>query len=64
MANDRPVYILPLVDYNVLLPIIDHLYCISSFFIRYYKLLHKSLFRLKSTYYAKFHPPKEIALEM
>ena len=33
MTNDRPVYILPLVNYNTFWPIIDHLYCMTSFLL-------------------------------
>ena len=33
ITNDRQVYILPLVNYNVYLPIIGHLYCMTSFFL-------------------------------
>ena len=33
ITNDRPVYILPLVNYNVYWPIIGHFYCMTSFFI-------------------------------
>ena len=39
MTNNRPIYILPWVNYNVYWPIIGHFYCMSSFFIRLYKLL-------------------------
>ena len=35
MTNDRPVYILPLFNYNAYWPIIGHLYCMKSFFIRH-----------------------------
>ena len=31
MTNDRPVYILPLINYNVYWPIIGHLNCMTSF---------------------------------
>ena len=40
MTNERPVYILPLVNSNVYWPVIGHLCCMASFFIRHYKLLH------------------------
>ena len=33
MTNDRAVYILPLVNYNVYWPFVGHLYCMTSFFI-------------------------------
>ena len=39
MTNDRPVYILPLVNYSAYWPIIDYLYYMTSFYIRHYKLL-------------------------
>ena len=39
MTYHRPVHILPLVNYNVYWPIIGHLHCMTSFFIRHYKLL-------------------------
>ena len=39
MTNDRPAYILPLVNYNVYLPIIGHLCCMTSIIIRHYMLL-------------------------
>ena len=43
MANDRPVYILPLqVNIYVYWPIIGNLYCMTSFFIRHYFLLRPS----------------------
>ena len=42
MTNDKPVFILPLVNVNDYWPIIGHLYCMTSFFIRQYKLLHKT----------------------
>ena len=38
MTYDRPVYDLPLVNYNVYWPIIGNLYCMTSFFTRHYKL--------------------------
>ena len=38
MTNDRPVYNLPLVNYNVYWPIIGQLYCMTSFFIGHYTL--------------------------
>ena len=41
MTNDRPVYILQLVNENVYWPIIGPLYYITSFFI-HYKLLQYS----------------------
>ena len=44
MTNDRPLYILPLVDYNVYWPIIGHLYCTTSFFIRHCKLVLERYF--------------------
>ena len=43
MTNDRLVYILPLYNYNVYWPIIGNLYCMTYFFIRYYKLLQKCI---------------------
>ena len=45
MTNDRLVYILPLVNYNLYWPIISHLYCTTSFFNRSYKL-HVLLFEM------------------
>ena len=48
MTNDRPVYILPLVNNNAYLPIIGHLNCMTSFFIRHYKLL--KFFYTKNVY--------------
>ena len=39
MTNDRPVYILSLVNIKVYWPIIGHLYCMTSLFIRHCKLL-------------------------
>ena len=36
--NNNPVYDLPLANYNVYWPIIGHLYCMASFFIRHYTL--------------------------
>ena len=33
MTNDRQVYILPLVNYNVNWSIIGHLYCMTSYVI-------------------------------
>ena len=39
MTNDRPVYSLPLVNYNVYWPIIGHLYCMTLF----YKLFQGSV---------------------
>ena len=38
ITNNRPVYILPLVNYNVYWPFIGYLYCMMSFY-RHYKLL-------------------------
>ena len=34
MTNDRPVYILPLINYNVYWPFIGHLYSIMSLALR------------------------------
>ena len=33
MTNNRPVYILPFVNYNVYWPIISNLYCMTSFLL-------------------------------
>ncbi len=46
MTNDRPLYILPLV--NVYWPIIGHLYCKTSFFYRDSKLLQINNFSKKN----------------
>ena len=37
ITNDRPVYVLPLVNYNVQWPFIGYLYCMTSLFIRHYE---------------------------
>ena len=34
MTNDRPAYILPLVNINIYWPIIGHLYCMMSFLLQ------------------------------
>ena len=41
ITNDRPVHVLPLVNYNVQWPFIGYLYCMTSLFIRHYKLLQQ-----------------------
>ncbi len=41
MTNDRPVYNLPLANYNVYWPIIGHLYCMTSFFWTLYAVSNK-----------------------
>ena len=40
MTNDRPVYILPLINHNAYWLIIGYLYCMTLFFISHYKLLN------------------------
>ena len=40
MTNNRSVYNLPVVNYNVYLPIIGYLYCMTSSFIGHYTLFH------------------------
>ena len=39
MTNDKSVYNLPLVNYNIYWPIIGHLYCMTSYFIGHYMLI-------------------------
>ena len=38
MTNDRPVNILPLINYNIYWPIIGYLYYMTPFFVRHNKL--------------------------
>ena len=55
MTNDRPVYILPLVNCNVYWPIIGHLFCMTSFFIGHYTLFQFSVLRSVGNVLAQKH---------
>ena len=46
MTNDRPVYILSLINYNAYWPIISHLYYMTSSFVKHFKLLSFHVYML------------------